>query len=128
MDRARAWLAIGILGAVGACSDDSAPCKSKFGSAGIEATASACPSITSYDVEPSQVIVGSAVHLSAVAQDPNSAPLTFTWSASGGTIADAHASDTTFTCTAVGKPTIMVQVSNGTCDDTASAPVDCVAK
>lgn len=123
---ARTVLVIAVLAP--ACSDDAPPCHTKLGSAGIEATASVCPSVTSYDVEPSQVVVGGAVHLTAAAEDPNGAPLTFTWSATAGTIADAHAQATTFTCTAVGVPVVTIQVSNGTCDDTASAPVDCVAK
>ena len=111
------------------CGDDPAACgNAKNGSAGVEGTVSLCPEIDAYSVEPTQLAIGSAVHLTASAHDAGGNPLTFAWQASAGLVADAHTASTTFTCTAAGDVTLTLHVSNGACEETASAVVTCAAK
>jgi hypothetical protein len=127
----RSWILAAIALTAGrlvtACTNDDKPtCHSKVGSAGVNGSVTACPVITSYDVAPSQVVMGKSVQLTASATDPSGATLTYSWQSTSGVVADTHTASTTYRCTAPGPATLTITASNGLCDDTASAVVDCV--
>jgi len=93
----------------------------------IDGTFNACPYITFYTVVPLQVAVGNTIALQAAADDINVADtLSYSWSATTGTVASATAANTTYTCSVAGSPTLTLTVSDGSCQDTADVQVDCI--
>ncbi len=84
-----------------------------------------CPVIDVFVIAPARARVGSAVQLRAAATDPNSDPISITWGASAGTIADRSSLRTTYRCTAPGTQVLTVAVSDGHCSESEEAPVIC---
>jgi cysteine-rich repeat protein len=98
-----------------------------IGSVIIDGTFNACPYITFYTVVPLQVAVGNNIALQAAADDINAGEtLSYSWSATTGTVASSTSANTTYTCTVAGSPTLTLTVSDGSCSDTAEVQVDCI--
>jgi hypothetical protein len=93
------------------------------GSILVTGSVNVCPQIDGVAADPVEVSVGSSVQLSAVAHDADAAPtpLTYQWTANTGTVEDASASSTRFTCTNPGPATIVLTVSDGDLAATCSA-------
>jgi hypothetical protein len=92
-----------------------------------------CPAIDGISANPSEVLVGGSVGLTATAHDTDSAPspLSFHWTASSGALSDPTLPNPRFTCTSAGVAAITLSVSDGdpatSCADTASLTVQCTA-
>jgi hypothetical protein len=86
-----------------------------------------CPGIESIEVTPLETRVGTTITLRSAASDIDNAPhpLTYSWSATAGSIAAPDQPNTTFTCTTAGTATIMLTISDGDCPDSRSVPVTC---
>src|SRR5262249_34707657 len=88
-----------------------------------------CPDISSVVARGGTPKVGSPVTLVATAEDGDHAPkpLTYTWLADSGVVADLHAPTTTFTCTEPGLVTVVLSVSDGDlqCDQFFGLKIDC---
>jgi hypothetical protein len=94
------------------------------GSVKVRGTYNHCPQIF-YSATPDHADVGQTIALSASASDQENDPLTYTWSATAGTIDKPDAVTTTFHCTARGSVTISLTVSDGECDSKTSGDVLC---
>ena len=73
--------------------------------------------------------MGNDIGLSAQGEDVEGDTISYEWSATGGSIADASAPQTTYTCGAVGKHSITITVSDDDgvyCTDEWTVPVTCV--
>lgn len=79
----------------------------------VTATANQCPTIDAIGVNPANVFVGSSLALVGLARGPNSAALTFVWTATSGSFSNPTSSVTAFTCTTAGAPTITLTVWDG---------------
>ncbi|HEY3252982.1 MAG TPA: metallophosphoesterase, partial [Polyangiaceae bacterium] len=105
----------------------------KTGSLLINGVLNVCPVVDSLNVAPSELTVGGSVVVSATAHDSDAAPspLSYQWTASGGTLSSATAQNPTFTCTAPGSVTLTLKVSDGDatpdCADSMTATVTCSA-
>jgi uncharacterized repeat protein (TIGR04052 family) len=83
-----------------------------------------CPDILTATVGPLQVAVGDSVALKAIA---SAMDVSFSWTTTSGTIANAMAANTTLTCTAIGPAQVTLTVSRGAiCSDSESFSIDCV--
>lgn len=105
-----------------------------FGSVIVNGEINLCPVISSYAVAPLQTSVGNSILLHGQGTDADSASVELMWSATGGTIADPTANDTTYTCQVVGTQTITLTVTDtatdlgaDVCGDTQDITVQCVA-
>jgi hypothetical protein len=100
------------------------------GSVHINAGFDDCPTVL-VTAAPSVTRVGAAVAVAAQAADDDPGDrLTYLWTASAGSFADAMASTTAFTCPGqnqAGPTTVTVAVSDGTCTVTRSAAIYCYA-
>jgi hypothetical protein len=99
------------------------------GSVQIDGSANVCPRIDSLSVEPSEVLVGGTMALSAVVTDADALPVpaSLAWSANGGLITGPTAAAATFKCTEAGSFAITLAVSDTACGDSVSANVVCTA-
>ena len=98
------------------------------GSASITGTFNNCPFLTSYSASPLSVSTGGTINVSAAASDLDpGAALTYAWTATGGSFAAAGTASTTYGCSAAGSQTLTIRVSDGSCDDSATIAVSCVA-
>jgi hypothetical protein len=103
------------------------------GRATLSGSVSACPTVDSLEVVPSEVYVGASMQLTLAAHDPDSgpSPLTAAWSApaGSGTLTNTSTTGATFTCTTAGSFVVSVSVDDGTpgmqCADSASVNVVC---
>ena len=91
-----------------------------------------CPVLHSTFVLPEAVATGGTADVEVVAGDsapgdPEGGALTYSWSATSGSFADATANATQYTCDADGTQTLTVVVSDGdpTCDLTVTLEVVC---
>jgi hypothetical protein len=86
-----------------------------------------CPKIKDLAATPISVPVGGQVNLTSSATDADGDPLSFSWMATNGTIADPNTANTTFTCGAVGMAQITLTISDGrpACNKVVSLAVDC---
>lgn len=102
---------------------------SNNGSLQLNGSANVCPRIDSLSVEPSEVMVGNTMALSAAITDTDSLPVAarYAWTASGGTLTGASSASASFKCTAVGNFEITLNVSDTSCGDSAKANVTCSA-
>jgi len=76
--------------------------------------ANAPPSVTAF-CDPCTVDVGKTSTVHAYAKDPNRKPLTITWTAKGGTLANANERETVWTAPArEGEVDLTVTADNGT--------------
>ena len=82
-------------------------------------------------VAPTSVRVGGHIAVAADAADDDPTDhLTYLWTATAGSLANATASDTTYTCAgaaAAGPQNITVAVSDGKCTVTRTVSVSCLA-
>ena len=121
---------------LGACSSESygpPPCRSNKGALNLTAQVAGCPKLSSWEILPREVDVGSSVQLLAAAAAAVGENVAFTWSTGSvdaGVIADPHAASTTFECTDPGEFTVEVQVVNAQspndgCKDVGTGSVQC---
>jgi hypothetical protein len=88
-----------------------------------------CAQLHKVVVSPLQTSIGNDIDLSALGMDEEGDPITYTWTGTGGTIADANAASTTYTCGEVGEQTITITISDDNfeyCMDDWTVPVTCV--
>lgn len=104
----------------------------RTGSVLVTGAINICPVVDGVSASPSEVVVGSAVMLGALAHDSDALPaaLGYSWSAPSGTFSPgATTQSPTFTCTQAGPVTISLTVSDGDatpgCADTQSITVTC---
>lgn len=99
------------------------------GSVAVNGTENVCPRIDGISVSPAEVAVGGSIALSSSVTDADGtpAPASFSWHATGGTVAQATAADATFTCTGPGSFTVTLDVTDTACGDSASATVTCTS-
>lgn len=101
----------------------------RFGAVRVNGEFNICTELTKMVVAPLRTSVGSSIEVSAAAEDAQGDDFSFRWSAVGGTVADASAAETTFTCESAGEGSVMVEVSDDGFDFCASGwevPVTCV--
>jgi hypothetical protein len=93
-----------------------------------------CPQIDGLSASPAEVVVGSSIALTASGHDTDAGPsaLSYAWTATSGTFANAAAATTSFTCTAAGPATLTLALSDGdpaaSCADHLSVTVTCTAQ
>jgi hypothetical protein len=99
------------------------------GSVAIDGSVYRCPTIDSLSAEPSEVVVGEVIALSAVAEDPD-ATFTYYWTASAGSLAGEDTAEPGLTCTEAGPVSLQLVVvgAEGLCSDTAAATVYCTER
>jgi hypothetical protein len=103
----------------------------RTGSVMLSGSINLCPVIDGISANPTEVTVGSSLALSADAHDSDAAPsaLSYNWTATGGTLAQATTKTPTFTCTNPGTASISLRVSDGDtapgCDDSGTISVIC---
>lgn len=88
-----------------------------------------CPKLERVIVAPLQTSVGNDIDLAAQAGDEEGDPITFQWTATGGSIADPSAQSTTYTCIEVGDHVVSIQISDDdfdVCVDQWTVAVTCV--
>ncbi|HKY40195.1 MAG TPA: lamin tail domain-containing protein [Polyangiaceae bacterium] len=100
---------------------------SKNGSVKVEGSANVCPRIDAMSVEPSEVVVGGSIALSASITDSDASPAaaTYAWSASGGSLTGASSAAASFECTAPGSFDVTLLVSDTQCSEAVTATVTC---
>lgn len=95
----------------------------------VTATENICPLIDGVAADTASVNVGGSMALRVTAHDPDSGPrpLSYAWSASGGSLSANASATPTFVCTAPGAVTLTVTVSDGPadCNVTQSFDVTC---
>jgi hypothetical protein len=97
------------------------------GNVDVDGSFNFCPVITSASATPSQAAVGESINVTASAIDPDDDPLTYGWSATEGTFADASAPSTTYTCTVGGEQVVTIAVDDGRgCIEEMSMNVTCI--
>jgi hypothetical protein len=106
----------------------------QFGSVIVDGQVSFCPIISFFSVAPLQTSVGNDLLLRAEGMARDGDPVLTTWTATGGSIADPNASETTYTCQDVGQQTLTLSVTDpdtgldaDACGDTEVITVQCVA-
>ncbi|HEX7669727.1 MAG TPA: hypothetical protein VF395_09100 [Polyangiaceae bacterium] len=103
----------------------------RTGSVLVNGTLNVCPQIDGVSASPAEAIVGKSVSLSALGHDTDGAPsaLSYSWSASSGTLSSTTAQSPSFTCATPGAATITLTVSDGDpaagCADTQTTTVTC---
>jgi hypothetical protein len=80
-----------------------------------------------YTVSPLTASVGGEISVSATTTAPDAGAVSYTWTSSSGTFADATLSETTYTCTNAGASLLMVQATTGPCHATKALTIDCVS-
>ena len=97
---------------------------STAGAAGSDLLSNECPVLTQVIVAPRDIPVGQSATVFASATDDGI--LTYVWSSSGGTFADASAKRTTFTCSAAGEQSITITVTDSdSCSAFSTSRVVC---
>ncbi|HXU03820.1 MAG TPA: PKD domain-containing protein, partial [Polyangia bacterium] len=94
------------------------------GGARIHGQYNHCPVVV-FVASPDHASVGQPVSLTATASDEDGDPITYAWMASSGTISDANAPMTTFTCTKNGSIEITLTVADDSCSTVISGPFLC---
>ena len=103
----------------------------RTGTALVSGVLNVCPAIDDLSAAPAEVLVGKTLALSASAHDSDAAPsaLSYSWTASSGSLSSATAKNPTLTCTVPGDVTVSVTVSDGDatpgCADTQTTTVAC---
>jgi hypothetical protein len=100
-------------------------CPTCLGSVTATIAVDACPTITSYTIFPSRAPVGTQFDLRAVATDPDTRRLTFSWTVDVGVVVDPNAAHTTYRCAEPGRATLVLTASDGICDDAARDSIEC---
>src|SRR6185295_17287774 len=105
----------------------------RTGTVVVDGKLNICPTIDALGAAPAEVQVGGTIALSSSAHDSDAgpSPLSFGWTATGGTLSDPAAQNPTFTCVSPGSVTVKLSVSDGdpgaSCPATAIAQVTCSA-
>ncbi|HTA92471.1 MAG TPA: hypothetical protein VK745_22995 [Polyangiaceae bacterium] len=105
----------------------------RTGSISLNGSLNICPSIDGISANPDEAFVGSSVALSSQAHDSDQgpAPLSYHWTAVGGTLSDPTLQNPVFTCGAPGMATATLTLSDGdsapNCADTESVMISCTA-
>jgi hypothetical protein len=110
---ARQTTAVTVLMQCGAPAPDS-------GSASFNGQAYFCAVASAVSAIPSETTVGNSVALTGSATGPNTAGITYAWSAPSGTFSAASSASTNFTCTAPGLVTVTLAASDGAIPDGGS--------
>jgi hypothetical protein len=87
-------------------------CESAFGTLEVNADFNLCAELTIPGVSPSQTPVGQSIALTAQAEDYEGDPITYLWTATGGSIDDPGAATTIYTCEVEGRHLIAVEISD----------------
>jgi hypothetical protein len=101
------------------------------GSVQVNGTLNVCPIADGVSADPAEAVTGGTIALSLSASDADRgpSPLSYSWTASSGSLNDATLAAPTFTCTVPGTATIAVSVSDGDlapdCAASASVTVTC---
>ncbi len=101
------------------------------GLAAITGVINLCPVIDGLSAIPSEANVGGAIDLTAAVRDGDNgpSPLAATWTARGGTLANASTAGATFTCTQPGSFSVGLSISDGDatprCAATSTVTVVC---
>ena len=85
-----------------------------------------CPLLASYSAAPARAEVGQPIQLSSTAFTFEPDPVTFMWTAPSGILSSASTAVSTYTCVDVGMQQLTVEVSDGTCADSAFVTVTCL--
>ena len=88
-----------------------------------------CAQIAKVIVSPLQTSVGNDIDLSAQGEDVEEDTIAYAWTATGGSIANASAQETTYTCEEVGEQLITISVTDDDgeyCMDDWTVSVTCV--
>jgi hypothetical protein len=94
-------------------------CKSepRLGGVRVNGKLNVCAELSKAVASPLQTSEGSAIAIAADANDADDDPVQYRWSATGGTLDDATASETTFNCDDSGPATITIEVSDDGFED-----------
>jgi hypothetical protein len=86
-----------------------------------------CAAIDTLMANPNEAAVGESIALDSGSHDKDMGPRTisYSWSASSGTLAGTDTASPVFTCTAPGAVNIALTVSDGDCGDSRSITVAC---
>jgi hypothetical protein len=99
------------------------------GTAGVTESTDVCPMLDGVDASPASVKVGGSISLTATAHDLDGGPgpITYSWTATGGSLSNPTTATPTFTCTAAGTFTATVVIADGNpaCSDSLSVGVIC---
>jgi hypothetical protein len=102
------------------------------GTAAVTESTDVCPMLDGVDAGPASVLVGSSIALTAAAHDLDGGPgpITYAWTATGGSLTNASTANATFTCTAAGTFTATVAITDGNpaCTDSLSVGVTCTVQ
>ena len=101
----------------------------RFGSVRVNGEFNICAELIKAIVSPLQTSVGNDIDVSAQAVDQDGDPITFSWTATGGSIADPSSDATTYTCEEEGAQLITISVTDNDeyCDMANwTVPVTCV--
>lgn len=103
------------------------------GNALVNGVVNVCPTIDAAGASPAEALVGTGIRIRSSAHDADAGPsaLSYQWTATSGVFDNANAANPLFTCSAPGKATLTLTVSDGdtspTCADTLSVDVTCDA-
>lgn len=100
-----------------------------FGDVRVNGKLNICAQLYKVVVSPLQTSVGSDIDLAAAGEDEEGDSIRYTWTGTGGSIADPNAASTTYTCTEGGDQTITITISDDDfehCMDDWTVPVTCV--
>lgn len=105
-------------------------CKRPTGLGGVRVNGefNICAQLAKAVVSPLQTSVGNDIALSAQGEDVEGDAISYEWSATGGSIANAGAQQTTYTCGVVGTHSVTISVSDDGgvhCTDEWTVPVTC---
>ena len=101
----------------------------RLGAVRVNGEFNICAELIKAVVSPLQTSVGNDISLSSQALDQEGDAITYSWTASGGSIADPSASATTYTCQEMGDHDITISVTDNDeyCDMASwTIPVTCV--
>jgi len=101
----------------------------RLGGVRVNGKFNVCADLAKVIVSPLQTSVGNDIDLSAIAVDVEGDTVAYVWSATGGSIADSNAQETTYTCGEVGQQSITITVSDDAfeyCMDDWTVAVTCV--
>jgi hypothetical protein len=102
-----------------------AVCHSQDAPVRVGSSVAICPVVVSFVIAPNVATVGAEVRIMATAVDPDTEDISFSWKASTGAVADPRAPSTSYRCSAPGRVTVELTVSDGTCQDQESGQIDC---
>jgi len=96
------------------------------GSVVVDGSIDVCPNIDGIDTNPQETTVGYSVLLTSLASDADPGnTITYSWTATSGTLESPSAPATHFTCTAAGTVLVTLDVTDGICGDQLTLPVVC---